>query len=278
VIDFRRYRDRLIVAAAIAIAFHEILLGLVHGPAPASDTETTGATTRIVVEAPPSPSPRPTPKPTPTPRATPPPTPEPRRTPPPRSTPAPVRQIAGRTKGAPARHHGGGARKAVPRIATTGTYANPNASGVGTSPATGVGTGPQPGTGGGQGGNGNGNQGNGNGAVNAETPCGVVDFVPVLAPRYSNGTASETVVAKVRFPDGHQEAATFPYPWIYPDGEQNDPWSNTNLKNPNYGDVTLRFPPPGSDPSTYPPLIQYILSHTDSQGFTNLHPCPPSRG
>jgi hypothetical protein len=278
VIDFRRYRDRLIVAAAVAIAFHEILLGLVHGPARPSDTEDTGVTTKIVFEAPRSPSPRPTPKPTPTPRPTPPPTPEPHRTPPPRSTPAAVKQIAARAKGKPARHHGGGARKVVAKTGTTGTYADPNAAGVGTSRATGVGTGPQPGAGGGQGGNGNGNQGNGNGAVNADTPCGFVDFKPTAAPRYSGTTASEPVEATVTFPDGHHESARFPYLWVYPDGEQTDPWSNTNLKNPNFGDITLRFPPAGADPSTYPPLIQYILKHTNSGGYTNLQPCPQSRG
>jgi hypothetical protein len=277
VIDFRRYRDRLIVAVAVAVAFHEVLLGLVHGPAPPSDTEDTGVTTKIVFEVPPSPTPRPTAKPTPTPRPTPLPTPEPRRTPPPHSTPAPVKQIAGRAKGKPAQHHGGGARKTIAKTSTTGTYADPNASGVGTSPATGVGSGPQPGAGGGQGGNGNGNQGNGNGAVNADTPCGFVDFKPTAAPKYSGTTASEPVEATVTFPDGHHESARFPYLWTYPNGEQTDPWSDTNLKNPNFI-TTLRFPPPGADTSTYPPLIQYILTHTDSQGYTNLHPCPQSRG
>ena len=275
-IDFRRYRDRLIVAVAVAIAFHEVLLGLVHGPAPPSDTETEPVTTQIVMRVPPTP--RPTPVPTPKPTPTPPPTPEPRRTPPPRVTPAPVRHVAGRTKGTPAKRHGGGAHKAVPKLATTGTYADPNASGVGTSTAAGVGTGPQPGTGGGPGGNGNANQGNGNGPVNADTPCGVVEFKPIAAPKYSNGAASEPVEATVTFPDGHRESARFPYPWVYLNGEQNDPWSDTNLKNANYGDVTLRFPPPGTDTSTYPPLIQYILKHTNAEGFTNLQPCPPSHG
>jgi hypothetical protein len=275
VIDFRRYRDRLIVAVAVAIAFHEVLLGLLHGPAPQSDTDTGAITTQIVFE--PSPTPRPAPKPTPTPRATPRPTPEPRLTPPPRSTPAPVKQIAGRAKGKPAPHHGGGARKAVAKRSVTGTYANPNAGGVGTSVSVGIGTGAQPGAGGGQGGNGNGNQGNGNGAVNADTPCGVVEFKPTAAPKYNNGTASEPVEATVTFPDGHRESARFPYVWVYPDGEQTDPWSDTNLKNPNFV-TTLRFPPAGADPSVYPPLIQYILKHTDPQGYTNLQPCPPSRG
>jgi hypothetical protein len=276
VIDFRRYRDRMIVAVAVAIAFHEVLLALVHGPASPSETEDNAVATQIVIQAPPSPSPspRPTPRPTPTPPVTP----EPRRTPPPRSTPAAVKQIAGRAKGKPAAHrHGGGAHRAVPRLATTGTYAAPHAAGAGTTAAAGNGNGPQSGTGG-QNGNGTGGQGNGNGPVNADTPCGIVEFKPTAAPKYSSdGTASEPVEATVTFPDGHREAARFPYPWIYPNGEQTDPWSNTNLKDPNFV-TTLRFPPAGSDTSTYPPLIQYILKHTDSQGYTNLQPCPQSRG
>ena len=274
-IDIRRYRDRLIVAVAIAIAFHEVLLGLLHGPAPASNAESTGVSTKIALEVRPRPSPRPRPRPTP--RATPQPTPRPHHTPPPHSTPAPVKQIAGRAKGTPARHRGGGAHTAVSRLSTTGTYAAPHAAGVGTSPATGNGSAAQPGAGGGQNGPGNGDQGNGNGAVNADTPCGVVDFKPYAAPRYNNGTASEPVEATVTFPDGHRETARFPYPWLYPNGEQTDPWSDTNLKNPNFI-TTLRFPPAGSDPATYPPLIQYILKHTDSGGYTNLQPCPQGRG
>ncbi len=79
------------------------------------------------------------------------------------------------------------------------------------------------------------------------------------------------------FPDGHTESARFPYPWVYPNAEQTDPWSNTNLKDPDFV-TTLRFPPPGTDPSTFPPLIQYILKHTDTGGYTNLQPCPRNHG
>jgi len=276
-IDFRRYRDRLIVAFAIAIAAHEIFLGLMHGRGPSSDTEAEARATRIVMESPrPTPTPRPTPKPTPTPRPTPPPTPEPRVTPPPHSTPAPVQQIAGRAKGRPAVRHGGGAHKAIAKAAH-GTYANPRAAGSGTGASTGSGSGNQPGPGGGLGGNGTGNAGNGNGAVNANTPCGIVEFKPTGPPDYRSGTAFEPVQATVTFPDGHRESAVFPYKWVYPNGEQTDPWSSTNLKNPNFVTV-LHFPPPGMDRSSFPPLIQYIINHTDSGGYTDLPDCPPGRG
>lgn len=287
VIDFRRYRDRLIVAVALAIALHEILFGFVRGPARPNDTEDTAVATTITIHAPPppSPTPRPTPKPTPvpTPRPTPKvtptpkPTPVPRITPPPRITPAP-RQVAARPKGRPAKRNGGGAPHAVPVAeATAGTYANPNTTGTGVGSSTGSGPGAEPAVGGGQNGPGTGNQGNGNGATNADVPCGVVEFKPTAAPRYSNGTAYEPVEAMVTFPDGHRQAARFPYAWVYPDGERTDPWSDTNLKNPNFVTV-LRYPPPGTDPSSFPPLIQYIIRHSDAGGYTNLQPCPPYRG
>ncbi|MDQ6944558.1 MAG: hypothetical protein M3169_18825 [Candidatus Eremiobacteraeota bacterium] len=272
VIDFQRHRDRMIVAVALAIALHEIFLGFVHNQRPADDPERDAVATRIVFERP---TPRPTPKPTPTPRPTPPPTPEPRVTPPPRATIAPVQQIAGRAKGRPARRHGGGAHKAIAK-ASSGTYANPKAAGAGTGTSTGQGSGNVPGTGGGLGGNGTGTSGNGNGAVNAETPCGVVTFLPHDAPRYSNGTAYETVRATVSFMDGHSETAEFPYKWVYPNGEQTDPWSSTNLKKPDFT-IAMQLPPVGAA-TNLPPLILYIVKHTGPDGFTDLAECPKGRG
>ncbi|HEV3086834.1 MAG TPA: hypothetical protein VGX96_06365 [Candidatus Elarobacter sp.] len=274
-IDIRRNRDRMIVAVAGAIALHEILLGLLHGPSTPRNTESEAVATRIVFEKPP-PTPKPTPKPTPTPLPTPPPTPEPRITPPPRATLAPVQQVAGRAKGRPARRRGGGAHKAIAK-APSGHYANPHAAGSGTGTSTGNGSGNQPGAGGGLGGNGSGNAGNGNGAVNANTPCGFVDFKPTGAPHYSNGTAYEPISATVTFPDGHRESAIFPYKWVYPNGEQTDPWSDTNLKKGDFP-ITLQTPPPGSNVSSFPDLIQYILKHSNAEGYTDLPDCPKSRG
>lgn len=267
----------MIVAVALAIALHEIGLGLAHNSRPADDTERDAVATRIVFETPrPTPRPPPTPKPTPTPPPTQPPTPEPRVTPPPHSTPAPVQQVAGRAKGRPAKRRGGGAHKAIAKAAS-GTYANPRAAGAGTGTSTGQGSGNAPGVGGGLGGNGTGTSGNGNGAVNANSPCGFVDFVPHDAPHYSNGTASERVFATVSFPDGHKETAEFPYRWIYPNGEQNDPWSTTNLKRPDYT-ISLQPPPPGANVANYPPLIQYIIKHTGPDGLTDLPECPKGSG
>ena len=112
--------------------------------------------------------------------------------------------------------------------------------------------------------------------MNAETPCGVVTFLPHNAPRYSNGTAYETVRATVSFMDGHTETAEFPYQWVYPNGEQTDPWSSTNLKKPDF-EIPMQLPPPGAA-TNLPPLIQYIVKHTGPSGFTDLADCPKGRG
>src|ERR1700730_19373233 len=80
----------------------------------------------------------------------------------------------------------------------------------------------------------------------AEVPCGTVTFTPVGPPRYdAERNASEQIRALVLYADGHTESASFPYPWLYPDGERNDPWSSTNLRSPSNLRVTVQFPPPG---------------------------------
>ncbi|BDE07547.1 hypothetical protein WPS_28230 [Vulcanimicrobium alpinum] len=273
VIDFQRYRTRMIVAVALALALHEIALSLVHGPTRPRDDESNAPATRIAIETP-KPTPRPTPTPKPPPKPTIPPTPPPHITPPPRATVAPI-QVAGRAKGTPARHRGGGAHHAIAKAAH-GKHADPNASGSGTGSSHGTGSGNAPGVGGGLGGNGAGTGGNGNGAVNANAPCGFVDFEPFAAPTYRDGTAYEPIRAMVTFPDGHTETERFPYKWVYPNGEQNDPWSDTNLRRPPK-EIPMQLPPPGTDTSSFPPVLQYILQHTTSDGYTNLQPCPGSR-
>jgi len=279
VLDYRRWRtrDRYIVAFALAIAIHEVILALVRAPDAPPEREQVAATASITIETPrPARAPRPTPRPTPTV----PPTPPPHATPPPHVTPAPVRQIAGRAKGRPARTHGGGA----PHMTLAKSQSKPAASaaGAGAGTSSGNGSGTTPGAGGGQGGNGSGNGGNGNGAANADTPCGFVEFKPLGPPRYSSGTAVERIQAIVSFPDGHEEEVKFPYDWVYPNGEQSDPWSSTNLRKLNElgaqetpPPIALQTPPPGSDVGSYPPLVQYILNHSHANGTTLLHECPP---
>jgi hypothetical protein len=104
-------------------------------------------------------------------------------------------------------------------------------------------------------------------------PCGYVDFIPVTRALYQNGTAYERIKAIVSFPDEHKETAEFPYPWVYENGEQTDPWSYTNLRRRDFT-VTLQQPPAGADVKAFPPLIQYVLAHTDAKGYTDLPSCP----
>jgi hypothetical protein len=118
--------------------------------------------------------------------------------------------------------------------------------------------------------------GTGNAAVNADQPCGEVEFIPDDAPRYRGTTAAETIRATVRFADGHVESAEFPYPWIYPDAADTDPWSPHNVGNPDFP-AHAQLPPAGTGTGRFPELIRYILDHTRPNGTTVLQDCPNPR-
>jgi hypothetical protein len=110
----------------------------------------------------------------------------------------------------------------------------------------------------------------------AAEPCGYVSFIPAGAPRMTNGTAYERVKAIVRFSDSHTETAEFPYPWVYPNGEQTDPWSDTNLRKPDFA-TPMQLPPAGTDVKTFAPVLQYVVAHTTANGYTTLRPCSTGR-
>jgi hypothetical protein len=103
-------------------------------------------------------------------------------------------------------------------------------------------------------------------------PCGFVDFRPVGPPRYEAGIAYERIRATLHFQDGHTESAAFPYYWVYPNAEQTDPWSATNLKRVDLS-VTLQFPPALFDRSTLEPVLAFLIAHTDALGYTTLKDC-----
>jgi len=268
VVDLERYRTRLILAFACAIALHEIVLSVLRSPTQPTAEERQPAAQVIVIQ-----TASPTPTPAPTPRPTPPPTPPPRLTIPPRATLAPRPQLAGQARGTPSPRRGGGAPRARILAAVPAPFAAPSAAGSGTGTSVGTGTGNAPGVGGGLGAKGTGTSGNGNGAVNAQTPCGVVEFETDPVEERHGTTVGEHVTAIVSFPDHHRESAPFPYPWVYQNAEETDPWSSTNLKKGSF-DIALQMPPPGADVATYSPLIQYIIKHTQSNGTTDLPPCP----
>ncbi|HEY8296676.1 MAG TPA: hypothetical protein VIG32_01460 [Candidatus Baltobacteraceae bacterium] len=132
----------------------------------------------------------------------------------------------------------------------------------------GVGTG---GTGTGTGGNGNGT----GGAPAANEPCGFVEFEPTGGNRYDSSTGGffEHIRMSVHFPDHSTQSVDLDYDWYYP-SQAADPWSDQNLKNPNFP-VTFQ-PPPASAVPGEPSLVQYVIAHSSSDGYTKLKDCPTS--
>jgi hypothetical protein len=250
----RRFAVAIPCAIALTLAF--FAFAFLHSPAPAPSDR--APVTAIVLERRP-PTPPPTPRPTPPPALP----------PVPHVTLAPIPQRAApRVAVHPA------AAQAAPRLAPPVSVPAAVAA-TGPGAAQGQGNAPGPGAGAGNTTSG-GTGGTGSGTVNADQPCGDVEFIPDDAPRYRGSTAVETIRATVRFPDGHTEAAEFPYPWIYPDAADTDPWSARNIANPDFP-ARAQLPPPGADSSRFPELIRYILNHTRPDGTTVLQDCPNPR-
>ncbi len=266
-----RSRRRWILAFALSIALNEIVIGLLAMPPERRHADKV-AITPLVFE-----------RPAPTPRPTPPPVVHV----PPHATPAPVPQIAAaKAAGPKAPVHGGAPSHPVKHVnlavyqelAHTQLGHAHGAAGTG----SGAGTGAAIDGGGDNGtqGTGSGAVGSGTGAVNANTPCGDVFFLPVGEAQRNGSAIAERVKLEVHFPDGHVEQDQFPYRWVYQNGERDDPWSQTNvMKERNIPDkdlppVYLVFPPPGTDTSSYSPLVNYIIAHTRPDGSTVLLPCP----
>ena len=75
----------------------------------------------------------------------------------------------------------------------------------------------------------------------------------------------------VHFADGSMQALLLDYPWYYPT-EAANPWSDQNLRDPNF---PTRFqPPPGERRAAEPPLVQYVIEHSTPDGMTVLRECP----
>jgi hypothetical protein len=75
----------------------------------------------------------------------------------------------------------------------------------------------------------------------------------------------------VHFADGTSQSMILDYPWYYP-SEAANPWSDQNLKDPNF---PTRFQPPPADRiDGEPPLVQYVVTHSTADGLTLLRYCP----
>ncbi len=251
----RRYAVALPSAIVLTVVF--FALGFLRPPAPAGDVHPD--VTAIVLERR-APVARPTPPPPPPVR--------------PPLRPVAVAEVPQRAAPRAARTPGGAPAPLAPArqtaLASVPVAAAP-AAGSGTGPGSGPGPAAGPGDAGPAG-----TGGTGTAAVDADAPCGAVDFIPDQAPRRAGGTAYETIRATVHFPDGHTASDVFPYVWVYPDATDTDPWSPRNLRDPDFP-ARAQLPPPGADLRRYPAVIRYIIEHTRADGTTVLQECPNSR-
>lgn len=259
-------RRRLIVAFALAIAIHEIIAGVFPWRPhmiPQTPKETITVAKIVRIEHRPRPTPRPTPKPTP--------------------QPIVHTKIVAETHvkphivnpGNPSQHQN------IKRIASarppvrTKYHSKPatihvpvGGHGAGTSKTAKAETG-----GIGPGGTGTGESGTGTGtggAPMAHEPCGYVEFQPSDSPieEKSTGRIWEHIAMTVHFPDGTKQDVELDYTWYYPSRAE-DPFMPQNSNIP----ATFQFPPPNQR-ANEPPLVQYVITHTTSDGFTTLRDCP----
>ncbi|MGZ3522686.1 MAG: hypothetical protein ACXVAG_17150 [Vulcanimicrobiaceae bacterium] len=261
-------RRRTIISFALSFALIEIFAGLI--PAnwrmrPIEDREVVTHVEIARLEHRPVPTPVPTPKPTPKPVV---------RT----HVIAPAHIVTKVINPAPTSENQHIRRKAQKRpIARTIYHLAPAhihvpTGGQGASTSQGIAR-----TGGiGTGGSGTGAGGNGNGTGGAPAsnePCGFVEFIPTGENQYDRATGGffENIRMTVHFPDHSLQSVDLDYPWYYV-SDAADPWSEQNLKNPNFP-VTFQSPPPNKA-GQEPDLVQYVMRHSSADGYTKLKDCP----
>lgn len=284
-----KHRQRLLIALALAIAVHEIVIGAASflrfpdapaRPLPEPSVIFIDRPLRVAVV---TPAPTPTPAPT----------------LPPHVTPAPKRVMAAPRATMLARTHSGGSRGGpkleihTPKlehhstpmpvvrateqpsktlVALTGTGATPapgagNAAGTGTGQGSGVGS--QQGPGGGTGGAGSGSQ-------NADAPCGEPVFYG-LHSQYNakDGSFDESVRVQLRLANGQQLSGDFHYPWHYA-SERDNPFSPSYKGGPD-DPIPAKLPPPGFDMAKESLAVQLTLQNTLPNGTTRFQPCPTAK-
>jgi len=234
---------RLLVAFALAIALHAILALLLPALRPPNSAGREFIAHVTIARIEPRPRPTPTPK------------------------PKPVRTFAAVPARSPAPlhrepvHHAGAPHVRPPRLALTPEPAPAATAGQGAGAGAGAGAGSlgsasAPGNGGG-----------------GEQPCGVVTFSDPHGSRYDPKTGGFYVDIRlsVDFPDGHAESVLLDYPFYYATASEN-PWSEQNLADP---DFPTRFQtPPPALAAQEPPLVRYVIAHSNPNGTTMLQECP----
>ncbi len=122
-------------------------------------------------------------------------------------------------------------------------------------------------------GSGSGEQGNGSGAASGDEPCGFVTFSDPHGSQFDTRTGGFWVDIRmsVHFSGGTSQSMILDYPWYYPN-EAANPWSDQNLKDPNF---PTRFqPPPAGKIAGEPPLVKYVMERSTADGMTLLRDCP----
>jgi hypothetical protein len=122
-------------------------------------------------------------------------------------------------------------------------------------------------------GNGSGTQSNGSAAAIGDEPCGFVTFSDPHGSQFDPRTGGFRVDIRmsVHFADGSARSMILDYPWYYA-SESANPWSDQNLRDPNF---PTRFqPPPPEKIDGEPPLVKYVIEHSTSDGMTLLKDCP----
>jgi hypothetical protein len=115
--------------------------------------------------------------------------------------------------------------------------------------------------------------GSGSDAAAGDEPCGYVTFSDPHGSQFDRGTRGFWVDIRmsVHFADGSLQSTILDYPWYYT-SEAANPWSDANLKDPNFP-TRLQTPPPeklGGEP----PLVKYVIAHSTPDGMTLLKECP----
>jgi hypothetical protein len=202
-------------------------------------------------------------------RATPSPAPAPTAIAPPQRVASPRRSTAARTEG---RHGGHGLPRAIAsaqppaRLAADAKPVWDVPSGRAASGASLAETGAAAGTGTGSG-------TSGSGAASGDEPCGFVVFSDPHGSHYDPRTRGFWVDIRmsVHFADGSSQSMILDYPWYYA-SEAANPWSDQNLRDPNF---PMRFQaPPPEKAAAEPELVRYVIDHSTAEGMTLLKDCP----
>jgi len=252
-------RNRLLLAAAISVALHEVAAGLVPRdlwrPTPSRETVTRAQILRVSVRPVAVPTPRPA------------------------RTVEPTHPVVAAAVSPPRRAAAGKKLRAASPVRRPPWHPPEPVAASNGLPVWDVGRGANAralvasaGTEAGAGGPASA-AGNAESAASDNRPCGFVTFSDPHGSQYDPRTHGFWVDIRmaVRFADGATRSMILDYPWYYP-SEAANPWSDANLRDPNFP-TRFQQPPPGKAAGE-PPLVQYVMAHSTADGLTLLRDCP----